>query len=75
MFNVQDLVAIVNLITNVINPEESDLCIADGNQDGIVNVNDIISFVEVTTGVTACSGTLPLFNYDDSVFTYCECFP
>ena len=43
--NVIDIVSTVNIIFDVSSPDEQQLCAADANQDGIINVIDIVTIV------------------------------
>lgn len=76
LFNIQDLVTIVELITTGDSePAPEQACIADGTQDGVVTVADIVAFVGLIVGGGPCTSGLPLFDYSNSVYSYCDCFP
>ena len=43
--NVIDIVNVVNIIFEAIEPSENQLCAADANDDGVINVIDIVTIV------------------------------
>ena len=47
IFNVIDIIAIVNLILSENEPSVSENCTADLNLDGQINIQDIISLVNI----------------------------
>ena len=45
LINVVDIVTLVNIIFDTIDPSEQQLCASDANQDGTINVVDIVTIV------------------------------
>ena len=45
LINVIDIVNVVNIIFEIIQPDDYQTCASDANQDGVINVIDIVTIV------------------------------